>query len=238
MLQNYTLFNQQLVEINQPKVLINTLNAHSYNTLQKDENFGKALLNSDVLLPDGISVVWAMRLLTGKKLHKIAGHDLFSFEMQRVNNIGGTCFFLGSSEETLQKIVKRAETEYPNIKVYTYSPPYKNKFCKIDNNAMIEAVNAVKPDVLFIGMTAPKQEKWANQNFQKLEAGHICSIGAVFDFYAGTVKRAPQWLIHLGMEWSYRLVKEPRRMWKRYLIGNVKFISLILIEKLINYNQF
>jgi N-acetylglucosaminyldiphosphoundecaprenol N-acetyl-beta-D-mannosaminyltransferase len=238
MLQNYTLFNQQLDDINRPKVIINTLNAYSYNISQNDESFGKALLDSDVLLPDGISVVWAMRLLTGKKLHKIAGADLFNFEMKRVNDIGGTCFFLGSSEETLQKIVIHANTEYPKVKVHTFSPPFKKEFNEMDNKAMIEAVNAVNPDVLFIGMTAPKQEKWANENSKKLEAGHICSIGAVFDFYAGTVKRAPQWLISIGMEWFYRLVKEPRRMWRRYLIGNVKFISLIIIEKLIDFNQF
>jgi len=238
MLHNYTIFNQQLIDINQPKVLINTLNAHSYNTLQNDNIFSNALLSSHVLLPDGISVVWAMRLLTGKKIHKIAGQDLFNFEMKRVNDIGGSCFFLGSSEETLQKIVKRAATEYPNVKVHTFSPPFKKKFCKIDSSKMIEAVNSVKPDVLFIGMTAPKQEKWANQNFEKLEAGHICSIGAVFDFYAGTVKRAPEWMIRLGMEWFYRLAKEPRRMWRRYLIGNVKFISLIFAEKITHYYYF
>lgn len=232
MLQNYTLFNQQLIDIKQPKVLINTLNAHSYNTLQKDKNFRKALLDSDVLLPDGISVVWAMRLLTGKKIQKIAGADLFNFEMQRANEIGGTCFFLGSSDETLQKIVKHANIQFPNVKVHTYSPPFKQVFSETDNKAMIDAVNAVKPDVLFIGMTAPKQEKWAYQQFQKLKAGHICCIGAVFDFYAGTVKRAPQWLIRLGMEWSYRLIKEPRRIWRRYLLGNLEFIRLILFEKL------
>jgi N-acetylglucosaminyldiphosphoundecaprenol N-acetyl-beta-D-mannosaminyltransferase len=233
MLQNYTLFNQQLVDINQSKVLINTLNAHSYNTLQKDESFSKALLDSDVLLPDGISVVWATRLLTGKKIQKIAGADLFKFEMERVNAIAGTCFFLGSSEETLQKIVKQADKEFPHVKVYTFSPPFKTEFSEADNNAMIEAVNAVKPDVLFIGMTAPKQEKWAYQQFQKLEVGHICCVGAVFDFYAGTVKRAPKWLIQIGMEWLYRLLIEPRRMWRRYLLGNLKFIILILIEKFV-----
>jgi N-acetylglucosaminyldiphosphoundecaprenol N-acetyl-beta-D-mannosaminyltransferase len=96
---------------------------------------------------------------------------------------------------------------------------------------MIDAVNAVEPEVLFVGMTAPKQEKWAHQHYDQLQVGHVCCIGAVFDFYAGTVKRAPNWMIRIGMEWFYRLIKEPRRMWRRYLIGNVKFIRYILIEK-------
>ena len=232
MLQDYTLFNQSLGEIKTQRALINTINAHSYNTLQKDEDFDKALHSSDILLPDGISVVWAMRLLTGEKLQKIAGEDLFFYEMERINTSGGKCFFLGSSEETLQKIRNRASKEYPNIQVYSYSPPYKPEFDNDDTKIMIDIVNEVNPDVLFVGMTAPKQEKWAYQHFGELLAGHVCCIGAVFDFYAGTVKRAPNWMILIGMEWSYRLIKEPRRMWRRYLIGNALFIGNILKEKM------
>lgn len=158
-LQSYTLFNKSLEEIIQPKVLINTLNAHSFNTVKKDDAFHRALLYSDVLLPDGISVVWAMRMLTGQKLQKIAGADLFFYEMERINAIAGKCFFLGSSKETLKKIQKRIAREYPNVQVYSYSPPYKPEFSNAENRSMIDAVNAVKPDVLFVGMTAPKQEK-------------------------------------------------------------------------------
>ena len=234
MLQNYILFNQPLKAIKQPKALINTLNAHSFNTLQNDEDFNAALQNSDVILPDGISVVWAMRMLTGEKLQKIAGADLFYYEMERVNAKGGSCFFLGSSDETLQKIRKRAAIEYPQVKVYVYSPPFKQEFNQDDNNLMIEAINSIEPDVLFVGMTAPKQEKWAYKNFEQLKGGHVCCIGAVFDFYAGTVTRAPSWMIGIGMEWFYRLINEPRRMWRRYLIGNVKFIGYILMEKVKN----
>jgi len=232
MLQNYALFSQSLNAIIQPKALISTINAHSYNTLQNDEEFNKALQYSDVLLPDGISVVWAMRLLTGKKIHKIAGADLFTYEMDRINVSGGKCFFLGSTEATLQKIKARAAKEYPNVKVYGFSPPYKPEFTQEESKLMIDEVNAIKPDVLFIGMTAPKQEKWAHQYFADLEVGHVCCIGAVFDFYAGTVKRAPHWMIQTGLEWFYRLVKEPRRMWRRYLVGNALFIGYVLKEKI------
>ena len=232
MLKNYTLFNKPLNAIRQSKVLINTLNAHSFNTVQKDEDFHKALKFSDVLLPDGVSIVWAIRMLTGERLQKIAGADLFKFEMERVNAINGKCFFLGSSDDTLKRIHKRASIEYPNVKVFCYSPPYKSEFSDEESKLMIDAVNFVEPDVLFMGMTAPKQEKWAYQNFDHLAVGHICCIGAVFDFYAGTVKRAPDWMIQLGLEWSYRLFKEPRRMWRRYLIGNVKFIGYVLMEKI------
>ena len=230
MLQNYTLFNQPLNSINQSKALINTLNAHSFNTSLNDKDFEKALHYSYVLLPDGISVVWAKRMLTGEKLHKIAGADLFFYEMDRLNATGGKCFFLGSTEEILQKIQNRGSVDYPNVKIFCYSPPYKNEFSKEENKIMIDMVNAVEPDVLFVGMTAPKQEKWAYDHFTELQAGHVCCIGAVFDFYAGKINRAPEWLIKIGFEWSYRLIKEPRRMWRRYLIGNAKFIGYLLME--------
>ena len=230
MLQNYTLFNQPLSAISQPKVLINTLNAHSFNTSLDDKDFEKALQYSLVLLPDGISVVWAKRMLTGEKLQKIAGADLFFYEMKRLNLKGGKCFFLGSTDEILTMIRKRAETEYPNVKIYSFSPPFKKEFSAEENKIMIDLINEVEPDVLFVGMTAPKQEKWAYQHFVELQVGHVCCIGAVFDFYAGTITRAPEWLIKIGFEWSYRLVKEPRRMWRRYLIGNAKFIGYLLME--------
>jgi len=232
MLDNYTLFNEPLSTIKAPKVLINTINAHSFNTVQMDKDFGEALESSNVLLPDGISVVLAMRMLTGKKLKKVAGADLFFYEMKRLNTIGGKCFFLGSSNDTLQLIRKRAAIEYPNVKVFSYSPPYKPVFSDEDNKAMIDEVNAVQPDVLFIGMTAPKQEKWAHSHFDELQVGHVCCIGAVFDFYAGKINRAPNWMIKIGMEWFYRLVKEPKRMWRRYLIGNLKFAGYLALALL------
>ncbi|WP_167607508.1 WecB/TagA/CpsF family glycosyltransferase [Maribellus sediminis] len=239
MLKDYKLFENQLKSLSSKKTLISTINAHSYNTALADNEFSTALQNSDVLIPDGISVVWAIRRLTGQKLKKIAGADLFFYEMERLATSHkpqaarpGRVFFLGSTEETLEKIKTRAAKEYPNVEVGAYSPPYKPEFSEEDNKAMIEAVNTFQPDVLFVGMTAPKQEKWAYHHFQQLEVGHVCCIGAVFDFYAGTVKRAPQWMIKLGLEWFYRLVKEPKRMWRRYLVGNTKFIYYVVREKL------
>ncbi len=140
--------------------------------------------------------------------------------------------FLGSSEAVLAKIKARAAVEYPNVEVHTYSPPYKPEFSNEDNEAMFTAIHAVNPDVLFIGMTAPKQEKWAYEHMVKLDVkGHIGTIGAVFDFYAGTVERAPLWWQEHSLEWLYRLIKEPRRMWRRYLLGNIQFIWLVIKEK-------
>lgn len=231
MLAQYRLFNQSLASLDVGKTLITTLNAHCHNMAQTDKGYREVLLNSDVLIPDGVSIVKAVKWLTGKQLTKIAGADLFFYEMERLQKTGRKCFFLGSSESTLEKIKERANREYHDIEVRTYSPPYKPKFTAEENAAILASINAFQPDVLMVGMTAPKQEKWAYQHYTQLEVGHICCIGAVFDFYAGTIKRAPKWMIKLGLEWLYRLIKEPRRMWRRYLIGNTKFIWYVVKEK-------
>ncbi|WP_244825484.1 WecB/TagA/CpsF family glycosyltransferase [Carboxylicivirga linearis] len=231
MLKSFDVFNGLLVSLSSKKMLISTINAHSYNVSKKDDVFRQALQKSQVLIPDGVSVVWAFKWLKGQKLTKIAGADLFYYEMKRLQEKGGKCFFLGSTVETLDKIKKRASIEFPNISIETYSPPYKPEFTKEDNGVMVEKINSFQPDVLFIGLTAPKQEKWAYKHYDDLDVGHIGCIGAVFDFYAGTIKRAPNWMINLGLEWFYRLIKEPKRMWKRYIIGNMIFIFTIIIEK-------
>lgn len=226
------IYRKELDDIPNQKLLISTINAHAYNLARKQPSFLNILQKSDILLPDGISIVLAMRVLSGEMIKKIAGADLFYYEMKRLNRQKGTCFFLGSSESTLQLIYNHAAKDFPDVSVHTYSPPYKEEFSDDDNLQMLTAINEIKPDVLFVGMTAPKQEKWAYQHINNLSVNHVCCIGAAFDFYAGTVKRAPHWLVSHGLEWFYRLIKEPRRMGKRYLVGNTQFIYSILNQKI------
>lgn len=218
------------------KMLINTINAHSYNTALKDSVFAEALMNGDALIPDGASIVMACRWLKAKSqpTERIAGWDLFEYEMNRLNAKGGKCFFMGSSEKVLALIKEKAQKIYPNIIVETYSPPYKPAFSDEDNRMIIEAINNANPDLLWIGMTAPKQEKWAYTHWNELDIHcHCGTIGAVFDFFAGTVERAPLWWQKHSLEWLYRLMKEPKRMWRRYIIGNTLFIWNIFKEKYI-----
>lgn len=223
-----------LSQVPQGKVLINTINAHSYNTALKDPLFAEALQKGDVLIPDGASIVMACRWLKAKSqpTERIAGWDLFELEMERLNRKGGKCFFMGSSEKVLGLIREKAARVYPNITVETYSPPYKPEFTDEDNKAIIDAINTAKPDLLWIGMTAPKQEKWAYTHWKELDIDcHCGTIGAVFDFFAGTVERAPMWWQEHSLEWLYRLIKEPKRMWRRYIIGNTLFLWNITKER-------
>ena len=303
----------ELAALPEGKLLINTINAHSYNTARKDKLFAEALTNGDVLIPDGVSIVKACKWIKAKSQPKerIAGWDLFSFEMGKLereseerrvkseessadndNQVEGkskidnsssasadnsclgkrlyepsatpnpqhstfinsssasadnstfnpqhstfrslqrTVMFMGSSQKVLDLIVRRAAEVYPHLKVVTYSPPYKPEFSDDDNKAIIDAINAADPDLLWIGMTAPKQEKWTYSHWDELNIHcHVGTIGAVFDFFAGTVERAPMWWQRHGLEWLYRLLKEPKRMWRRYIIGNALFLWNMLKEK-------
>ena len=278
---------EELRGIPEGKVLINTINAHSYNVAQKDEAFAEALRTIDnsqltidnsqltidnsqltidngcvkYLIPDGASIVKACRWLKAKSQPKerIAGWDLFFFEMERLEGRSekwkvkseecegrsegrseeckvksercGKVMFMGSSERVLRLIRERAAEDYPNLEIVTYSPPYKAEFTEEDNRAIVQAINEAKPDLLWIGMTAPKQEKWTYQHWKELDINcHVGTIGAVFDFYAGTATRAPKWWQQHGLEWLYRLMIEPRRMWRRYVIGNPLFIWNVMKE--------
>ena len=261
----------ELATLPEGKLLINTINAHSFNTAKKDKLFAEALTNGDALIPDGVSIVKACRWIKAKSQPKerIAGWDLFEFEMNKLEQLGIcdevfgvdnsslnnlqsasadnsklktqnskfrerplTVMFMGSSQKVLDLIVKRAAEVYPHLKVVTYSPPYKPEFSDEDNKAIIEAINAADPDLLWIGMTAPKQEKWTYSHWEELDIHcHVGTIGAVFDFFAGTVERAPMWWQRHGLEWLYRLLKEPKRMWRRYIIGNALFLWNMLKEK-------
>jgi N-acetylglucosaminyldiphosphoundecaprenol N-acetyl-beta-D-mannosaminyltransferase len=231
-LMEYSIYNGDLFNLDSSqKTLITTINQYSYCIAEEDPEFKKALLQSDVLLPDGMAIVSAVQLQTGQKIKKIAGADIHLHLLNDLNKKAGSCFYLGASERTLSKIKERLAIEFPNIEVATYSPPFKSHFSKLENKEMIDVINAFAPDVVFVGMTAPKQEKWAFHHKTQLKTKTICAIGAVFDFYAGTVERPSLFWVNLKLEWLIRLVKEPKRMWKRYLYYGPVFIGYMLQNK-------
>ncbi|WP_299583616.1 WecB/TagA/CpsF family glycosyltransferase [uncultured Sunxiuqinia sp.] len=231
-LLGYPVYCQDLSAMPQnQKLIINTLNGHSYTVAKKDKIFSHALRTSDILLPDGISVVMGAKILEGKRIKKIAGYDVFLHLLHLLEQQNGSCFFLGAMPDTLKRIKEKLETEFPHVRVGSFSPPYKPVFSEEDSRLMCEQVNLFCPDVLFVGMTAPKQEKWVHENKEKLDARITCSIGAVFDFYAGTSERPPKWMIDMKLEWLGRLLKEPKRMWRRYLLSTPVFFIDVFRHK-------
>lgn len=209
-------------------------NPHSLTVAAKDNVFQQALKCSDILLPDGTGIIIAAKILGLPCTEKVAGTDFFLGLSRKTNDTGGVkYFFLGSSEKVLGFIEERMKQDFPAIEVCgTYSPPFKTKFSREDNLAMISAINNARPDVLWVGMTAPKQEKWIYENKSQLHVPFIAAIGAVFDFYAGTKKRSSDFWIKMGLEWLPRFLKEPRRLWERNLKSTPVFLWWIVKEKI------
>ncbi len=229
-IMGYSVFTDNLssIKLNDKKQIINTINPHSFVVAKDDEVFYKALNNSDTLLPDGSGIILASKILKNKKIKKIAGANLHQHLLELLNNINGKVFYMGASQDTLNIIKQKIFKEYPNIRIDSYSPPFKDTFSENENSEIIERINRFTPDVLFIGMTAPKQEKWLYKNRDKLNFKIASSIGAVFDFYANKIVRPSNFWINMHLEWLPRFFKEPRRLWRRNFISTPLFLLEIL----------
>jgi N-acetylglucosaminyldiphosphoundecaprenol N-acetyl-beta-D-mannosaminyltransferase len=212
--------------------IINTINPHSYCLSRYDKLFNEALQSSDILLPDGTGIVLASKIVNNHSIKKIAGADIHKYLLHQANLKSQKVFYLGAAQSTLKLIEVKVKKEYPNITVSSFSPPYKPQFSEIETAQMLEKVNDFKPDILFVGMTAPKQEKWVFVNKDNIDANTIVSIGAVFDFYAGTIKRPGNFWVSIGLEWFPRFLKEPKRLAKRNLVSTPKFLLEIIWYKI------
>lgn len=232
-IMNYKVFTDDLKTLNlSNRQVINTINPHSYVTAKEDKLFFEALQDSDLLIPDGSGMVIAAKQINKQSIKKIAGADLHKYLLESMNTIDGKVFYMGASQKTLDKIHEKIKIEFPNIIVESYSPPFKADFSEEENQVIIDKINAFNPHVLFIGMTAPKQEKWLHIHKSRLSFTISSSIGAVFDFYAGTVERPSQFWIDMHLEWLPRLLKEPKRLWRRNLVSTPLFLLDMLLYKL------
>lgn len=231
-IMNYEVFTDSLdcLDLSKRQV-INTINPHSYVTAKDDKLFSEALHDSNLLVPDGSGIVIAAKQIDKQNIKKIAGADLHKFLLEEMDKKSGKIFYMGASQKTLDKIQEKIKVEYPNIIVDSYSPPFKPEFTDEENQIICKKINTFKPDVLFIGMTAPKQEKWLHQHKDDLDFTISSCIGAVFDFYAGTVERPSNIWINLHLEWLGRLVKEPKRMWRRNFISTPLFLLDMFLFK-------
>lgn len=207
----YDVFSGRLdiIQSTNPKLLINTMSPNSYGLALKDELFERALKGSDILVLDGVGIALGSILLNGKNIKKIAGQDCFDYLMDLANKKSWKVFFLGSTEKTLEKMKNRALKEYPHIQIGYFSPPFKPEFDQEDNSMMVSNINDFQPDLLFVGLTAPKQEKWAYKHKDQVNAGIISTVGNVFDWYAGNSKRPAKIWIKLRLEWLVRIFLRP-----------------------------
>jgi N-acetylglucosaminyldiphosphoundecaprenol N-acetyl-beta-D-mannosaminyltransferase len=204
-------------------------NPHSIVVAQSDPMFSAALNRATLTVADGVGVTMMAKFAGIEIGPRITGSDYFFAIMDMLaQRGGGRVFFFGSSQKVLDLIAARMAQDYPTINLCgTISPPF-GAWSEAQNLQYIQQVNQAVPDVLWVGMTAPKQEKWVHDYAAQLKVPVIGSIGAVFDFFAGTYPRAPQWMIQSGLEWLYRFIKEPKRMWRRAFVSNPRFVWLVL----------
>jgi N-acetylglucosaminyldiphosphoundecaprenol N-acetyl-beta-D-mannosaminyltransferase len=209
------------------------INPHSYVESQRDTEFSAALKFADWLIPDGIGIPIASKILGTPLKSRITGYDVFVNVLSKLDLAKGCkVFFLGSTQETLDKINIKITRDYVNVVCCgTFSPPFADAFTEEQNRAMINAINNSEADIVWVGMTAPKQEKWIFENISQLDTKFVAAVGAVFDFYAGNVRR-PKFFQVVGLEWLYRLLQNPVRLWKRTLISAPLFAFDIVVIKI------
>ncbi|TET09971.1 MAG: glycosyltransferase [Candidatus Atribacteria bacterium] len=217
---------------NNGKFYVCAPNAYITVKANEDKELLEIINNAYITIPDGMSSVWYSKTFKNNNylLERIDGSKFF-YEFSKIANIKGYSYYFmgGESETILEKIKKRLNEEFNNIEVKGYyCPPFRKDFTGDINSLMIKKINDCKPDILWVGLSAPKQEKWIYRNFKRFDIKMAAGIGAVFNFYAGVVKRAPQWMQNNGLEWFYRIYAEPKRLFKKYMVYNTKFIILVV----------
>lgn len=209
-------------------------NPHSLEVARRDAAFAAAVRAADLVTADGTGIVLASRLLGGCIPERVCGPDLFPSLCATLDRTrpGTRMFFLGTTEATLATMAAKVEREFPRLIVAgTLAPPFRAAFAPADDAAMVAAVNAARPDVLWVGLGAPKQEKWVHRCARRLETKLVGPVGGVFDFYTGRVKLPPPWAQRLGLIWLFRLCQEPRRLLRRNLDSPV-FLARVLAQRI------
>jgi N-acetylglucosaminyldiphosphoundecaprenol N-acetyl-beta-D-mannosaminyltransferase len=219
------------IEVRNRPFIFACANPHSLVTARSDAEFRAALETASAVVADGVGCQLAAVVAGVSVGPRITGSDFFAGIMATLDRTGGKAFFFGSSDMVLEKLKARVLCDFPRVVIQMRSPPYR-PWSAEENLKMIGEIRAFGPDVLWVGMTAPKQEKWVSKNVDQLGVPVVGSVGAVFEYYAGVTHRAPTWVCKLGLEWLYRLPREPKRLWKRTVVSAPTFLWYVLLERL------
>lgn len=205
-------------------------NVHTMIEGFKDRSYQEIINNSFLSIPDGKPLEVVGRLKGNKEISRLFGPTVMEKFIDWGRQDGLTHFFFGSSEEGLQKLKQAIEQKYPGVMICgMVSPPFK-PMSEWDNETFTQAINDAKPDFIWIGLGAPKQERWMYNHYNNIHSGIMFGIGAGFAYLAGETKHAPRWMKNLSLEWLYRLVQEPKRLWKRYLKTIPQFLFFATLE--------
>lgn len=206
-------------------------NPHSVLLCQRDDRMLRATLDAGLVLPDGIGIVLAARLLGYRHFGRATGPTLMLKLCDWGRENGYRHFFYGGAEGVADKLAERLSGEYPGLNVVgIYCPPFRH-LSDEEDRLMVEKINSARPDIVWVGLGAPKQEKWMAEHVGRIKATAMIGVGAAFDFHSGNVKWAPALIRRFGLEWAYRLIQEPRRLWRRNLDSPL-FLSQVVRQRL------
>lgn len=219
---------EQLILNKKPSYVV-TPNVDHIVKLETDKEFQKVYKEADLILIDGMPLIWISKLKKNPIKEKVSGADLFPEVCKLSANKGYKVFLLGAAEGVAAMAAENLKKRYNGLNVVgTYSPSYGFEKKKDEIREIIKMINEVKPDILAVGLGAPKQEKFLYNYIKQLNVPVALAIGASIDFESGNINRAPKWMQKIGLEWFYRLCKEPRRMFKRYIIDDIKIIKIFI----------
>ena len=203
---------------------------HGIMEAHKDPEFKDIVNSTDLFVPDGISLIWVARYLGFPLRKRVSGPDLMEEFFKAASQKGYTSFFYGDTEETLEQLTEKLSADFPDLKVTgSYSPPFRS-LTQEEDAKIVDIINQKNPDVLWVALGLPKQEKWIFEHKEKLNTPVIIGVGAAFKFLSGEVKRAPTWLGEHGLEWLWRFVHEPKKLWRRVCLDIPVFVGLVLLE--------
>jgi N-acetylglucosaminyldiphosphoundecaprenol N-acetyl-beta-D-mannosaminyltransferase len=205
---------------------------HGIVEAQNDPGFKEILNATDLVVPDGMPLVWLARRRGYDSRHRVYGPDLMLDFCEKTEGQGYRHFFYGGEPGVADQLAQSLKLCFPGVRVAgTYSPPFR-PLSKKEDEEIIAMISRASPDVLWVGLGAPKQEYWMHEHRNKLSVPVMVSVGAAFDMLSGRKKQAPRWMREHGLEWLFRLCHEPRRLWRRYLIYGAQFIAYLVLESL------
>jgi N-acetylglucosaminyldiphosphoundecaprenol N-acetyl-beta-D-mannosaminyltransferase len=200
---------------------------HGVMESQRDPELRRIHNASGLTTPDGMPMVWAGRRV-GASISRVYGPDLMLAVCERAEAQGWSMYLYGGQAHIPALLGARLRERFPDLRVVgAYSPPFR-PLTPQEDAAIVDEINAAEPDIVWVGLSTPKQERWMAAHVDRLSAHALVGVGAAFDIHAGTLPQAPRWMQSRGLEWLYRLVREPRRLWKRYLSNNPRFVLQIL----------
>lgn len=207
-------------------------NVHTVTECQWNPDLRQVVNRAGMVTPDGMPLVWVSRWMGHKQTKRVYGPDLLLKVCEQSIEMGWKHFFYGGGEGVVELLVQNLASRFPGLQVAGIETPPFRKLSDVEDQVVVDRINQANPDIVWVGLGMPKQELWMGDHFGRIKAPVMIGVGAAFDFHAGLKPQAPKWMQQSGLEWLFRLLSEPRRLWKRYLINNPVFIILITLQLL------